>query len=115
MAMKYQKGTVYPSGKRVKMWYGQYLVYRKDQQGKEVRRQRNVKLCPKANTPKWKAEQMLKEIILKETKGVGPTPTLPPDDSVTFRWFVKERYIPMRRGSWSPPTRRRTPTTWTIT
>jgi len=21
---------------------------------------------------------------------------------VTFRWFVKERYIPMRRGSWSP-------------
>jgi integrase len=21
---------------------------------------------------------------------------------VTFRWFVKERYIPMRRGTWSP-------------
>src|SRR5271156_966015 len=102
MAMKYQKGTVYPSGKRVKMWYGKYLVYQKDRQGKEVRRQRNVALCPKANTPKWKAEQMLKEIILKDTKGVGPTPTLPPDDSVTFRWFVKERYIPMRRGSWSP-------------
>ncbi len=69
MAMKYQKGTVYPSGKRVKMWYGQYLVYRKDRQGKEVRKQRNVALCPKANTPKWKAEQMLKEIILKETGG----------------------------------------------
>ena len=100
--MKYQKGTVYPLGKRVKMWYGQYMVYRKDQQGKEVRRQRNVALCPKAGTPRWKAEQMLQEIILKETKGVGPTPTLPPDDSVTFRWFVEERYIPMRRGSWSP-------------
>ena len=28
-------------------------------------------ICPKANTPKWKAEQMLREIILKETKGVG--------------------------------------------
>jgi integrase len=102
MAMKYQKGTVYPSGKKVKMWYGQYLVYQKDRQGKEVRRQRNVKLCPKANTPKWKAEQMLRDIILKDTKGVGPTPTLPPDDTVTFRWFVKERYIPMRRGTWSP-------------
>lgn len=84
------------------MWYGKYLVYRKDQQGKEVRKHRCVKICLKANTPKWKAEQMLKEIILKETKGVGPTPTLPPDDSVTFRWFVQERYIPMRRGSWSP-------------
>jgi integrase len=102
VGMKYQKGTVYQIGKRVKMWYGQYMVYRKDQQGKEVRRQRNVALCPKANTPKWKAGQMLQEIILKETKGVGPTPTLPPDDSVTFRWFVKERYIPMRQGSWSP-------------
>jgi len=102
VAMKYQKGTVYPSGKRVKTWYGKYLVYRRDQQGKEVCKHRCVKICPKANTPKWKAEQMLQEIILKETKGVGPTPTLPPDDSVTFRWFVKERYIPMRRGSWSP-------------
>jgi hypothetical protein len=33
---------------------------------------------PKASTPKWKAEQIPQEIILKETKGVGPTPTLPP-------------------------------------
>jgi integrase len=49
---------------------------------------------------------MLQEIILKESKGVGPTPTLPPDDSVTFRWFIKERYIPMRRGSWSPTYKR---------
>jgi hypothetical protein len=81
------------------------MVYRKDQ-GKEVRKFRCIKLCPKAGTPKWKAEQMLQEIILKETKGVGPTPTLPPDDSVTFRWFVKERYIPMRRGSWSPTYKR---------
>lgn len=103
MAMKYQKGTVYLRGKRVKMWYGQYLVYRKDQNGKEVRKQRNVRICPKANTPKWKAEQMLQEIILKESQGgLSPTPTLPPDDSVTFRWFVKQRYIPMRQGGWSP-------------
>jgi hypothetical protein len=96
--MKYQKGTVYPLGKRVKMWYGQYMVYRKDQKGKEARRQRNVALYPKAGTPRWKAQ----EILLKETEGVGPTPALRPDDSVTFRWFVEERYIPMRRGSWSP-------------
>ena len=102
MPMKYQKGTVYPSGKRVKMWYGKFSVYRKDQQGKEVRKSRSIKLCPKAGTPKWKAEQILQEIILKQTNGVGPIPTLPPDDSVTFRWFVQERYIPMRRGSWSP-------------
>ena len=24
------------------------------------------------------------------------------EEAVTFRWFVKERYIPMRQGKWSP-------------
>jgi len=102
VGMKYQKGRVYLSGKRVKSWYGQYLVYKKDVNGKEVRKQRNIRICSKAEAPKWKAERMLQEIILKEMNGVGPTPTLPPDDSVTFRWFVGERYIPMRQGGWSP-------------
>jgi hypothetical protein len=64
MAMKYQKGTVYLSGQKVKMWYGKYLVYQKNQDGKEVRSHRNVAICPKANTPKWKAQQMLQEVIL---------------------------------------------------
>jgi len=102
MAMTYQKGTVYLSGQKVKKWYGKYLIYGKDRDGKEVRRHRHVAICHKANTPKWKAEQMLQEIILKESKGAGFKSTLPPDDSVTFGWFVKERYIPMRQGSWSP-------------
>ena len=99
MAMKYQKGTVYLSGKKVKMWYGKYMVCQKNQDGKEVRSHRNVAICPKANTPKWKAQQMLQEIIVKESGGPGSVPTLPPDDSVTFGWFVKQRYIPMREGA----------------
>lgn len=106
VGMKYQKGRVYLNGKRVKVWYGQYLVYLKDQNGKEVRRQRNIRICPKSEAPKWKAEQMLQEIIRKETQDSVSTATLPPDDSVTFRWFVKERYIPMREGGWSPAYRK---------
>jgi integrase len=102
MAMKYQKGTVYLSGQKVKMWYGKYLVYQKNHDGKEIRSHRNVSICPKANTPKWKAQQMLQEIIVKESGGPGSVPTLPPNDSVTFRWFVNQRYIPMREGAWSP-------------
>lgn len=102
MGTKYQKGRVYLQGKRVKMWYGQYLVYLKDKDGKEVRRQRNVSICPKANTPKWKAEQMLQEIISGRGRSMEGTPSHRLDDSVTFRWFVEERYIPMRRGRWSP-------------
>jgi len=106
MAMKYQKGTVYLQGQKVKKWYGKYLIYAHDQDGKEVRRHRNVAICPRANTPKWRAEQLLRELILKECNGAGPVPTLPPDDSLTFRWFVHERYIPMRQGQWSPAYRK---------
>ena len=106
MAMKYQQGTVYLCGQKVKMWYGKYLIYGKDQDGKEVRRHRNVRVCPKANTPKWKAEQLLREIILKEAGASVSPRTLLADDSVTFRWFVTERYIPMRRGKWSPAYRK---------
>src|SRR5580658_2576236 len=105
MAMKYQKGTVYPQGTKVKMWYGKYLIYGKDKDGKEVKKHRNVPICSKANTPKWKAEQLLREMILKESNGSAVASTLTMDDSVTFRWFVEERYIPMRQGKWSPAYR----------
>jgi len=104
--MKYQRGTVYLQGKTVKKWYGKYLVYGHDQDGREVRRFRNIALCPKANTPKWKAERMLRELNLKECNGAGQTSILSTDDSVTFGWFVRERYIPMRQGQWSPAYRR---------
>jgi hypothetical protein len=102
MAMKYQKGTVYPSGKKVKMWYGKYLIYGHHNNGKEVRKHRNVAICPKAGNPKWKAEQLLREMILKECGVLAEMPSRPSDESLTFRWFVKERYIPMRQGKWSP-------------
>lgn len=102
MAMKYQKGTVYLRGQKVKMWYGKYTVYVRNEQGKEIGKRRNVPLCPKAGTPKWKAEQMLHTLILGETG--APAKVVPgiSTQSVTFRWFVEERYLPMRQGSWSP-------------
>lgn len=107
MAMKYQKGTVYPRGQKVKMWYGKYTVYLRNEGGKEVGKRRNVPLCPKAGTPKWKAEQMLHALILKETGTPAKvTPGIVPDETVTFRWFVEERYLPMREGTWSPAYRK---------
>jgi integrase len=106
MAMKYQKGTVYLRGQKVKMWYGKYTVYLRNEEGKEVGKRRNVPLCPKAGTPKWKAEQMLHTIILNETGVPAKTSSSIPDESVTFRWFVEERYIPMREGTWSPAYRK---------
>ena len=32
--------TVYLCGEKVKMWYGKYLIYEKDRDGKELRRHR---------------------------------------------------------------------------
>lgn len=88
------------------MWYGRFLLYQRDKDGKEVRKQRNVPICPKAGVPKTRAAQMLQEIILKEGTVPGKPLALPPDDSVTFGWFTKQRYVPMRQGKWSPAYRR---------
>jgi hypothetical protein len=104
--MKYQKCTVYLRGQKVKMWYGKYTVYLRDENGKEVGRRRNIPLCPKAGTPKWKAEQMLHAIILNETGVPAKTTTTIADDSATFRWFVEERYILMRQSAWSQAYRK---------
>jgi hypothetical protein len=88
------------------MWYGKYTVYLRNEEGKEVGKRRNVPLCPKTGTPKWKAEQMLHAIILNETGVPAKTSAAIPDGSATFRWFVEERYIPMRQGAWSPAYRK---------
>ena len=74
MAMKYQQGTVYLRGRKVKMWYGRYTEYFRDEHGKEVKRRCNIPICPKANSPKWEAERKLRDIILKETGVSGPQP-----------------------------------------
>ena len=66
--MKYQKGTVYPRGTEGEDVVRQ--VHRVLTEGSKERRSASgaiFALCPKANTPKWKAEQMLHGIILKET------------------------------------------------
>ena len=108
MAMVYQKGTVYLQGTREKKWYGKFRVYFKGRNGEEVRRTRKVVLGTKAELRKWEAEEKLKTIIQEENgKGIaGFTPKA--DDSVTFGWFVKEKYVPMRSGSWRPATKQTT-------
>ena len=103
MAMKYQKGTVYPRGRKVKMWYGKYTVYLRNEEGKEVGKRRNVPLCPKAGTPKWKAEEMLHALILQETGVPAKTsPGVIPDETVTFQWFVARALFADAAGHMEP-------------
>lgn len=105
MRIKYQRGTVYVRGTKPQMWYGRFLLYQRDKDGKEVRKQRNVPICPKAGVPKTRAAQMLEQIILKESTVPGKPAALPSDESVTFAWFVRQRFVPMREGRWSPAYR----------
>ena len=105
MRIKYQRGTVYVRGTKPQMWYGRFLLYQRDKDGKEVRKQRNVPICPKAGVPKTRAAQMLEQIILKESTVPGKPAVLPSDESVTFAWFVRQRFVPMREGRWSPAYR----------
>lgn len=109
MAMVYQKGRVYEKGKRTKKWYGQFRLYARDRDGKEIEKTRKVVLGLKSELRKHAAEEKLQEIIRRENGKIGSSvPVLRHDESVTFDWFVKEKYLPMRRGRWCPATRSKT-------
>jgi integrase len=108
MAMVYQKGTVYPMGSREKKWYGKFRVYLRDQEGKEVEKTRKVVLGTKAKLRKFEAEAMLAKIIQHENGRDSAATPMACDDSVTFRWFVEERFLPMRSGRWRPATKKTT-------
>jgi len=101
---------VYEKGTRVKKWYGKFRVYMRDREGKEVPRTKRVVLGLKSKLRKHEAEERLQEVIQREN-GIGKhgEVTLPrSDDSVTFDWFVTERYLPMRRGQWRLATKDKT-------
>ena len=110
MAMVYQKGNVYEKGKREKKWYGCFRVYMQDREGREVCKIRRVVLGLKSELRKHEAEEKLSAIIRSENgKQDGIARFIPPaDDSVTFDWFVSEKYLPMRRSLWRPATRQKT-------
>jgi integrase len=109
MAMVYQKGTVYLKGTREKKWYGKFRVYLQDQDGKESEKTRKVVIGPKAKMRKFEAEARLQEIIRQNNGGMLEGGTeLAFDDSVTFDWFVENRYFPMREGRWRPATKKTT-------
>lgn len=109
MAMVYQKGTVYLKGTREKKWYGKFRVYLQDPDGKEVEKTRKVVIGPKAKFRKFEAEARLQEIIRQSNGGkAGGGTELMFDDSVTFEWFVENRYVPMREGRWRPATKQTT-------
>ena len=110
MPMKYQRGNVYLKGVKTKKWYGKFRVYYKDRSGREVCQTKRVVLGTKSEMKKWEAEKKLEQITAIANGGDGGKTSLAllADDSVTFGWFVEERYLPMRRGRWRVATKKST-------
>ena len=99
MRTRHQDGWVEERGGRVRKWYGHYFEYVVNEQGRETRVHRGIRLGDKAKMTKWKAEEKLRKVIAATQK------QQPVGDSLTLEWFVRERFIPMRLPKWAPSTR----------
>jgi len=95
-----QKGWVEERRGRVRRWYGHFFEYVTDAEGKETRVHRGVYLGDKATMAKWEAKDELKKAIAATQK------QQPVGNALTFGWFTRERFLPMKQPKWAESTRR---------
>ena len=104
MGKSRQVGSIVLRGKR---WYG---YYRKDVIDPETEEERSARIVValglKSEMTKPAAREALRKEIAKQT-GQIPDGRILKDGSVTFEWFVRNRYFPLRRGTGGPKRRER--------
>ncbi len=89
---------------RGKQWYGYFRQTVIDPETNEIRVKKPcTKLGLKSQMTKSEARKTLQSVITKQT-GQNPGGKVRKDDSVTFEWFVRNRYFPLREGDWRPKT-----------
>jgi integrase len=103
MGKSHQSGWIVLRGKR---WYGYYRKQVIDPTTEDVR----VSIVPvrlglKAQMTKLAAREALRVEIAKQTGKIADGRTLK-DGTVTFEWFVRNRYFSLREGDWRPETAR---------
>jgi len=102
MGKSHQVGSIVLRGRR---WYGYYRKDAIDPETEEVRNARVVvALGLKTEMTKPAAREALRKEIAKQT-GKLPEGRIQ-KDTVTFEWFVRNRYFPIRQGDWRPETAR---------
>ncbi len=101
MSKSHQAGWVVLRGKQ---WYG-YFRRRVLDAANDKERLNTVciRLGPKSQMTKSAARQALRTEIVRQT-GSNPEGRVLRDGSVTFEWFVRNRYFPLRQGDWRPET-----------
>lgn len=101
MGISHQTGSIVLRGKA---WYGFYRKELIDPITEDVRSVRVcVRLGLKSQMTKLKARDALKAEIAKQTGQLADGRILK-DGSVTFEWFVRNRYFPLRQGDWRSET-----------
>jgi integrase len=104
---KYQRPEVYATGKREKLWKGEWREYYLDAEGKEQSRHKS-KTWSRANYTKSEAQEALDE-LLREKKQAGPPKR---DGSMMLAAFWDEVYYPVHAGKWGVSSRRLISSIW---
>jgi integrase len=98
----YQKGYVTTRGKQ---WYGYFRkTVRNPASGEEESVRVSISLGLKSEVTKSQARVILEEEIVRQVGKKGTAIRVKNDDSVTFGWFVRERYIPLKEAAWKEET-----------
>jgi integrase len=102
MAVTNQRGYVTTRGKQ---WYGYYRKVVNDPATNEQKSVRiPVNLGPKSKMNKTEARHALEREITKQLGQTGSPTRIMNDGTVTFGWFVTNRFIPLKEAVWKPDT-----------
>jgi len=93
---------------RGKQWYGYYRQNVLDpktetKQIKKICVKLGPRIGPKPKMTKSEARDALR-IVVTNAAGQNAAGKVYKDTSVTFEWFVRNRYLPLRMGNWRPET-----------
>ena len=101
MGKSHQRGWVVLRGKK---WYGYYqrtvLDPITNEQKVDVI---PIVLGPKSELTKFQARERLEQEVTKQT-GTDSGSRVMNDGSVTFGWFVRNRFLPLKEANWKPET-----------
>src|SRR5450631_1670706 len=103
MGKSYQRGWVVSRGKK---WYG---YFRKTVFDPTTNQQKgdviSVVLGLKSQMKASEAREVLEREVTKQTGHSGPNAgRVMNDSSVTFGWFVRNRFFPLKEANWKPET-----------
>jgi integrase len=102
MGTTHQRGFVTPRGKQ---WYGYFRKVVNDPVANEEKVDRvTVILGQRSQMSKGEAREALQREITKQMGQAGSANRIMNDGSVTFGWFVRNRFIPLKEAAWKEET-----------